>query len=134
MRDGLNRCFEAFERLKLNEPKNARFVNLDRNKVTASIVSQEAGFDAGYLKKSRARHREIISLIESYSNLPAASVSGTLSIREKLERAERKSASLKERVKDVEKKLYDALARELLMLEQIECLQQKLASSSNNNA
>lgn len=47
---GLNRCREAHNRLKNGRPNNELFKGIP---ITASVFSQEAGFDSGYLKKSR---------------------------------------------------------------------------------
>lgn len=40
-------------------------VGLDLSKLTASIVSHEAGFDRGYLKKSRKTHLPLLAKIEA---------------------------------------------------------------------
>ncbi|WP_105255656.1 hypothetical protein [Pseudoalteromonas sp. T1lg75] len=123
MSKGVTKCFEALERIKANKPVISKFIDLPRNKVTAAVISQEAGFDSGYLKKNRPQHQEVISLIESYR---AASIKSTLSTKEKFNRERRKVERLQARLGDVEGKLYQSLARELLLLDQIEQLEKKL--------
>jgi len=68
MNDGLRACEEALTRLIKGEPVVSKHVGLSLKKITASIVSLEAGFDRGYLKKSRRLHLPILAKIESCRN------------------------------------------------------------------
>lgn len=52
---GIGACEEALQRLLDGEPFVSAHVGLDLSKLTASIVSLEAGFDRGYLK-NLAKH------------------------------------------------------------------------------
>jgi len=62
---GLGACVEALQRLLDGKPVVPEHVGLDLSKLTASIVSLEAGFDRGYLKKSRKAHLPILAKIEA---------------------------------------------------------------------
>lgn len=62
---GLYACEEALQRLLAGNPVVPEHVGLDLSKLTASIVSHEAGFDRGYLKKSRKAHLPILAKIEA---------------------------------------------------------------------
>ncbi len=62
---GLDACEEALQRLLDRKPFMPEHVGLDLSKLTASIVSLEAGFDRGYLKKSRKAHLHILAKIEA---------------------------------------------------------------------
>ena len=62
---GLGACDEALQRLLIGKPVVPEHVGLDLSKLTASIVSLEAGFDRGYLKRSRKSHLPIIAKIEA---------------------------------------------------------------------
>lgn len=62
---GLGACEEALQRLLVEKPVVPEHVGLDLSKLTASIVSLEAGFDRGYLKKSRKAHLPILAKIEA---------------------------------------------------------------------
>lgn len=62
---GVGACEEAFQRLLEGKPFVPEHVGLDLSKLTASIVSLEAGFDRGYLKKSRKAHLPILAKIEA---------------------------------------------------------------------
>ncbi|VVO49505.1 hypothetical protein PS838_00216 [Pseudomonas fluorescens] len=63
---GLLECEEALQRLLDGKPVVAEHVGLSLSKITASVVSLEAGFDRGYLKKSRNSHLPIIARIEAF--------------------------------------------------------------------
>jgi len=69
---GISLCIEAFQRLVEGSPVVSDHVGLPRTKITAGIVSVEAGFDRGYLKKARAQHRSLIAQIEAFRNTSAA--------------------------------------------------------------
>lgn len=62
---GLGACEEALQRLLAGKPVVSEHVGLDLSKLTASIVSLEAGFDRGYLKKSRKTHLPLLAQIEA---------------------------------------------------------------------
>lgn len=62
---GLSICEEALQRLLVGKPVVPGNVGLDMSKLTASIVSLEAGFDRGYLKKSRKAHLPLLAQIEA---------------------------------------------------------------------
>lgn len=62
---GLCACEEALERLRDGKPVLPEHVGLNLSKLTAGIVSVEAGFDRGYLKKSRKAHLPILAQIEA---------------------------------------------------------------------
>lgn len=64
-RKGLSACEDALQRLLDGKPVVPEHVGLDLSKLTASIVSHEAGFDRGYLKKSRKAHLSIIARVEA---------------------------------------------------------------------
>lgn len=62
--NGLVACEEALQRLLDGKPIVPEHVRLDLSKLTASIVSLEAGFDRGYLKKSRRAHLPLLARIQ----------------------------------------------------------------------
>ncbi len=112
-RNGVEECYAAFERLKKGNPRLKKFLGITPEKITASCVSQEAGFDSGYLKKKRISHQGIIALIETHRN---QNKSTTLSKAEVIRREKQKTARLKERLVMTENLLEQALARELLLV------------------
>jgi hypothetical protein len=60
---GLIACEEALQRLVDGKPVIPAHVALNLSKITASIVSLEAGFDRGYLKRSRKAHLPLLARI-----------------------------------------------------------------------
>ncbi|MGI2014544.1 hypothetical protein [Shewanella oncorhynchi] len=110
--NGLDECYEAFERLKAGRPNLERFAGITPDKITASVVSQEAGFDSGYLKKKRLNHQGIIALIDFFRT---ENKSTTLSKMEAIRREKEKSVNYKERLLEIELLLEQSLARELLL-------------------
>lgn len=73
--NGLRACEEALQRLVNGKPVRPEHVDLDLSKLTAGIVSVEAGFDRGYLKKARKSHQALIAQIYAYRfKVPVSSV------------------------------------------------------------
>lgn len=109
MNDGLRACEEALTRLMKGEPVVSEHVGLSLKKITASIVSLEAGFDRGYLKKSRRLHLPILAKIEACRN-DESKRHGEASVN--------KSQHDIKRAKDLERKLALAEAQRDLVLTQ----------------
>ena len=120
---GLDDCIEAFERLKAGTPIKTEHIGLKRSEFTAAKVSWEAGKDRGYLKKSRQKHKQIISSIEAYSK-------GKSSIEEELvqvkEKADQDVNEAKKQANLSEELLNLALARELILVSKIKELEQDI--------
>ncbi|WP_225603659.1 hypothetical protein [Pseudomonas sp. PDM09] len=60
---GLIACEEALQRLVDGKPVMPVHIGLNLSRLTASIVSLEAGFDRGYLKRSRKAHLPLLARI-----------------------------------------------------------------------
>lgn len=96
---GLVACEEALQRLLDGTPVVSQHVRLDLSKLTASIVSFEAGFDRGYLKKNRKQHFAILAKIDacrSAANKKCSSFNSKtqISLEEKLARSEKDLATV----------------------------------------
>lgn len=118
----LQECRNALDRLKAGTPNNNDFLGL---LITNSLVSKEAGLDAGYLKNNRKSHAAIVNEIKDYKE-------------------EQQEASLKTQIKDFKGKLAketskskqfkqerdDSLARELLLYDRICKLEKEVKASS----
>lgn len=89
---GLLECEEALQRLLDGKPIVAEHVGLSLSKITASVVSLEAGFDRGYLKKSRNAHLPIIARIEAFR--AEANRGGSHSSSKQIDRLEDKLEAL----------------------------------------
>tara|TARA_Y100000588_G_scaffold175535_1_gene189582 strand:- start:1616 stop:2026 length:411 start_codon:yes stop_codon:yes gene_type:complete len=131
--NGLSECYDAFDRLKAGCPKNIKFLGISPDKITASIVSQEAGFDSGYLKKRRLNHQALIAQIGEFKREQSRF---TLS-RVEVQRREREKAKRYKDERDRLQQLLElSLARELLLavkLKELESQLYRLVDFSKSN-
>lgn len=119
---GLEVCYEAFERLKANKPHVSVHVDIEHSKITAGIVSVEAGFDRGYIKKSRPAHKDLIAQIESYRN--SVATSGTSSAKQ-LKREKKKVERIKKELDVSKQQLYSVLTQNLQLIERVRELEKR---------
>lgn len=124
MEDGIVRCEAALQRLKDGKPFLDVHVGLDRSKITAGKVSVEAGYDRGYLKKSRQEHRILLAKIEAYRS---ERVSSSESLASKLARAKQKCNNLERDLRVAEETMYRVLTQNLQLVESISNLEKQLA-------
>ena len=127
--NGVDKCRVAFERLKAGEPHVAAHVGLDPTKITAGIVSVEAGFDRGYLKKDRPSHRALIADIEAYrKSYGTESSSKALQVK----RANDKAAQAVSDLETARGQLYHVMAQNVQLVERVRELQFQLEARSND--
>lgn len=121
--DGIRACEEAFERLKEGKPHVAAHVGLDSSKITAGIVSFEAGFDRGYLKKKRPSHQPLIAQIEAYrTSFGSASASKALQIK----RANDKVDKARGELEVVQAQLYQVMTQNIQLVERVRFLESQV--------
>lgn len=121
--NGIHVCEEAFERLKAGKARDPAHVDLPRSKITAGIVSVEAGFDRGYLKKSRRAHMPLISAIEVYrSESETASVTSAV----KAKRAQIKAEKAVSELEQMQAKLNAVLTQNIQLVERVRELEAML--------
>lgn len=126
--NGVDKCREGFERIKAGKPHVAAHVGLDPTKVTASIVSVEAGFDRGYLKKDRPSHRALIAEIEAYrKSYGTESSSKALQVKRANDKATQAFADLE----IVRSQLYHVMAQNVQLVERVRDLQEQLKGLNN---
>ncbi|EIU4987540.1 hypothetical protein MMK62_004466 [Pseudomonas aeruginosa] len=119
---GLSACEEALQRLLVGKPIVPEHVGLDLSKLTASIVSLEAGFDRGYLKKSRKAHLPLLAQIESAR--AGASKGASSSNGKRIRQLENKLASLEKELSVAQEQRDKVLAQNLKLwerLREVEC-------------
>ncbi|UUC18207.1 MULTISPECIES: hypothetical protein [Pseudomonas] len=125
---GIDKCRAAFERLKAGEPHVAAHVGLDPTKITAGVVSVEAGFDRGYLKKERASHRALLADIEAYrKSYGTESSSKALQVK----RANDKAAKALSDLEIARGQLHHVMAQNVQLVERVRELQFQLDSRRN---
>lgn len=127
-KNGLTLCEEAFQRLKDGKPRLAAHINLDKGKITAGIVSVEAGFDRGYLKRARASHKHLIAQIDAFRKAVASSHS---SIKENLKRAQRRSEEATKALKEKEEILNKVLTENMMLYQRVIELEAELKKYTN---
>jgi hypothetical protein len=130
-KNGLDKCFEAFERLKANTPNTEKFKNMAPSAITLSIVSQEAGFDPGYLKKGRETHQPLVSLINAYK---IQSESTSVLRKRNFETIKVENKTLSNENELLKAQLEAALGRELLLVRQLKIMEieiKRLKDESN---
>lgn len=126
--DGLERCREGFQRIKAGKPQVAAHIGLDPTKVTAGIVSVEAGFDRGYLKKSRNSHRALIAEIEAYrKSYGNESSSKALQVKRANDKVTQALADLE----TARSQLYHVMTQNIQLVERVRHLEEQLKALSN---
>ncbi len=126
--DGIKECEKAFERLVEGRPYKKEHIGKPSNEITAGIVSVEAGFDRGYLKKSRNLHRSLIARIEANKN---QNVSADIGRREILKRAKARAVAASIEKSDMKARLDKVLTQNLMLVERIRELEGKLGKSQS---
>lgn len=109
-------CEQAFSRIKNGEFSFEKNIG---KRVTPAMVSQEAGLDKGYLKRSRLNHKVLIMLIDEYAKTQDSMKLSELKKKQKLEQKKNEA--------DNYRNLYEeSLARELKLLNQLYIYEQEL--------
>lgn len=127
-RDGLELCIEAFQRLVEGAPILAAHVGLHKSKITAGVVSVEAGFDRGYLKKARAVHQPLIAQIEAFRN--SSVIREAASTGQKIKVIENKYKQLSEELDIVKSQRDLVLAQNIQLFERVKELEGLLLKAS----
>ncbi|MCE0974751.1 hypothetical protein [Pseudomonas putida] len=124
---GVVACEEAFRRLVKGAPYVPEHVGIDPSKITAGIVSVEAGFDRGYLKKSRKSHLPLIYQIEAHRVDATSSKSARSPSVQAIKRAQSRMSVLEGELKLACEQRDIVLAQNLQLYERIRELEQELA-------
>lgn len=126
--NGLAKCYEAFERLKAGKPVVASHVDLPHTKITAGIVSFEAGLDRGYLKKSRPSHMPLIAQIEAFrKSFGSADASKAMQIK----RANDKVDKARRELVIARQQLFHVLTQNVQLVERVRSLEAQVKQLSN---
>ena len=126
--NGLAKCYEAFDRLKAGKPVVASHVDLPPSKLTAGIVSFDAGLDRGYLKKSRPSHLPLIAQIEAYrKSFGSADASKAMQIK----RANDKVDKARRELEIARQQLYHVLAQNVQLVERVRSLEAQVKLLNN---
>jgi hypothetical protein len=119
-------CYEALERLKNGTPQIEEFIGLELEKITNSIVSQEAGYNKGYIKNGRLNHQGIIGAINDINGTNAPAQVYTLSKAEMDRRHKKKVKNINSKLEQTQEFLEESLAREILLMARLKELEDEL--------
>jgi len=124
---GLGACEEALQRLLIGKPVVPEHARLELSKLTASIVSLEAGFDRGYLKKSRKAHLPLLAQIEAV-RAEAIKETGSSSGKQ-IRQMENRLATLKKTVSIAQMQRDNVLAQNMKLWQRVRELEHSMANS-----
>ncbi|WP_426810440.1 hypothetical protein ABOC32_06295 [Pseudomonas sp. WOUb67] len=127
---GLIACVEALQRLLTGKPIVSAHVGLDLSKLTASIVSLEAGFDRGYLKKSRTAHLPLLAQIEAVREKTNKGVSSN---GNQLRQLEKRIAKLEDELARAQEQRGRALVQNMKLWERVRELERALVGHPSGN-
>lgn len=129
---GLGACEEALQRLLVGKPVVAEHVGLDLSKLTASIVSLEAGFDRGYLKKSRKAHLPLLAQIEAVR--AEASKGAGSSGGKKIRQMESQLAALEKSLSIAQMQRDNVLAQNMKLWQRVRELERSVVDSRSGHS
>lgn len=125
---GIQLCEEALERLLSGHPQIKEHMDISPTRITAGIVSVEAGFDRGYLKRSRKQHMPIIARIES---LKTENRDPTSAYIEKSRKAKILADQAKQESSDAKEMLHAVLTQNLQLVDRVRELEELLAKKES---
>ncbi len=128
--NGILLCEQAFERLKAGKPKVLLTTNYQLDCITSSLVSQEAGFDSGYLKNSRKNHRALIHEISEFKKRESVR---TPEGKKRISDLNAKIESKNQQVNKYEGLYKEALSREVVLVARLTELESKIRSLESIN-
>lgn len=129
---GLGACEEALQRLMAGKPVVPEHVGLDMRKLTASIVSLEAGFDRGYLKKSRKAHLPLLAQIEAVR--AEASKGAGSSNGKQIRQMESQLAALEKTLSIAQMQRDNVLAQNMKLWQRVRELERSMAYSRSGHS
>jgi hypothetical protein len=121
---GIKACNEAFQRLIDGNPIIDEHVGLPKSKITAGIVSVEAGYTRGYLKKSRKTHLLLLGLIAANR---AQYLGSKESPTHKLARQKNKISTLVQELKHCKAIMEKVLTQNIQLVETVKYLEVRVA-------
>ncbi len=129
-KDSLLLCKQAFERLAAGKPQRLLITDYKIYRITAATVSKEAGFDAGYLKESRVKHRPLLLEISQFKTYQQTR---TGSDKKQILDLSDQLRDEKNLVNDSETLYEEALARELVLVAKLVELEFQIRKLESNN-
>ena len=122
---GIDACNDALQRLLNDSSHDPRYVGVEHSDITPAMVSVEAGYDKGYLKRSRPTHKALIARIESL-RCDGAEKSDNKKIE--LKKALKRVEKYREEARQAKKIMDKVLTQNLILLQKVKELESKLAN------
>lgn len=129
---GVGACEEALQRLMVGKPVVPEHVGLDLRKLTASLVSLEAGFDRGYLKRSRKPHLPLLAQIEAVR--AEASKGAGSSNGKQIRQMESQLAALEKTLSIAQMQRDNVLAQNMKLWQRVRELERSMAYSRSGHS
>ena len=120
---GLMACEAALGRLLEGSPTVPEFVGASSEMITPAMVSVEAGFDKGYLKRSRRNHMPLIAKIA------ALRISNVDPAKQKLVKAKKTADQATMEVGRMQVIIDSVLTQNLMLVERVRELERELKVS-----
>ncbi|MFL7022878.1 hypothetical protein BCS58_00830 [Enterovibrio norvegicus] len=121
--NGVDLCEVALQRLLDGKPEMARNVGVEISEITPAMVSIEAGFDKGYLKRSRPLHKPLIARIDS---LKKAEAQTDNSEKKRLRKALKECEQYKKEAEEAKATMSKVLTQNLILLQKVRELESEL--------
>ena len=125
---GVKACEAAFQRLLDGCPQVAGHVGVQSDEITPAMVSVEAGYNKGYLKKARALDKVLINRINSFKLNAEQSSNND---KKKLRKALRKSEAYREEAEEAKAIMNKVLTQNLMLMNKVRELETLLAKQSS---
>ena len=123
--DGLKKCEEALDRLIAGKPQKREHRDIQKGEITAAMVSVEAGYDKGYLKKGRDPHKPLLRRIDSLRDEQTQIGAGG---RLKLAKALKSFEKSKDEHAHTKEILNKVLTQNIMLVERVRELEEQLTN------
>ena len=125
MSAGLQKCYDAFDRLKAGKGTHEDCLGLALNEITFAKISLEAGFTSGYLRPKRENHALLFSMLNDFlGELPKNLTTGKGVL---LQREKSKVKTARDDAALTEAKLQASLGRELQLYHALKNAEEEVA-------
>lgn len=125
---GVKACEAALQRLLDGTPQIAGHVGIQSNEITSAMVSVEAGYDKGYLKRARAPHKALIARID---NLKLNADKSSCDNKKQLRKALKKSEAYREEAEEAKAIMNKVLTQNLMLMNKVRELEALLVKQGN---
>lgn len=124
---GVLACEMALERLITGNVQISGHVGINKENITPSTVSVEAGYDKGYLKRSRDIHKPLIARIDALK----VNKNNSSNNNDKLKRLSLQNDKLKQELSESLEVQDKILTQNIMLLQKVRELEKEMERYSN---